>query len=112
VIQQLHGDEALIALPLMQMRHPELTPDTWQDFVKTLEGDGGGVVSVRCENGYVYGLLVYESQRTDDGEQAISVTDIVSLKLTGQENSRSKLLDWIDHHARESACNRVEINLS
>ncbi|MBT3558942.1 MAG: hypothetical protein HN644_05450 [Rhodospirillales bacterium] len=110
--QALHDDEVLTALPLMQMCHPHLTLDSWQEKAKELKANGGGVVAVKYENGCIYGILVFEMRCLPCGDKIISATDIISLKLTGQENCRSRLLDWIDEFAQKTACKRVEINLS
>lgn len=73
---------------------------------------GGGVAAVRCERGYYYGLLLFEPVETAEGGRVLSVTDIVALTLTGQENVRSLMLEWSDRRARELGCERIDIRLN
>lgn len=99
------------ALPIVQLRYPEMTADSWERHVRGLLSTGGGVAAVRCERGYIYGILMYEPIEESGGERVLNVKDIVALKLTGQENVRSLMLEWSDQRARELNCERIDISL-
>ncbi len=99
------------ALPIVQLRYPEMTADSWVEHVQDLLKTGGGVAAVRCERGYIYGILMYEPTEELEGERVLKIRDIVALKLTGRENVRSLMLDWSDQRARELNCGRIDINL-
>lgn len=80
--------------------------------MQALGEHGGGVAAVQCERGYFYGILLFEPVETPQGERVLSVTDIVALTLTGQENVRSLMLEWSDRRARELDCERIDIRLN
>ncbi len=110
-VQKLRNDEMLSALPLLQLRYPDLTANTWQEQAAALDRGDGGVVAVQCENGYTYGLMVFEVQTRGD-VPTICVTELIGLRLTGQENCEPRLLEWIHNHASEVSCKHIEISLS
>jgi len=110
-VRQIPEKEAPSTLPLVQLKSPETTAVSWKDRVHELYEHGGGVVVVQCERGYFYGLLLYEPRNTLKHEHVLSITDLVALKLTGQENVRSLMLEWCDQRARELKCERIDIKL-
>ncbi|MBC8240940.1 MAG: hypothetical protein H8E30_10755 [Alphaproteobacteria bacterium] len=73
---------------------------------------GGGVAAVQCERGYFYGILIFDPVETPEGGRILTVTDIVALTLTGQENVRSLMLEWSDRRARDLDCERIDIRLN
>lgn len=99
-------------MPLIQLKHPDMTIDAWKDRMHALCEHGGGVAAVQCERGYFYGILLFEPVEAPDGANVLTITDIVSVKLTGQENVRPLMLEWCDQHARELDCERIDIQLS
>ncbi len=98
-------------MALVQLRHPEMTLADWQGRVGKLQEIGGGVAAVESERGYLYGVMVYETDAETSGNRVLHVTDMVTLTLTGGENARSLLLDWSENRARELRCDRMEIDL-
>lgn len=80
--------------------------------MRELCGHGGGVAAVQCEQGYFYGILLFEPDENENGERVLNVTDIVALTLTGKENVRSLMLEWSDRCARDLACERIDIRLN
>lgn len=111
-VRQISEQEAPSALPLVQLRYPEMTAASWKCRVQELGEHGGGIAAVQCERGYFYGILLFEPAETPEGERVLNVTDVVALTLTGQENVRSLMLEWSDQHARDLDCERIDIRLN
>ncbi len=111
-VQQLSEQDAHSALPLVQLRYPEMTAAAWKDRMRELCDHDGGVAAVQCERGYFYGILMFEPVESPEGERVLNVTDIVALTLTGQENVRSMMLEWSDRRARDLNCERIDIRLN
>jgi len=111
-VRQLPEQEAHSALPLVQLRYPEMTAESWKTRMCELSEHGGGVAVAQCERGYFYGILLFEPKESPEGERVLNVMDIVALTLTGQENVRSLMLQWSDKQARDLGCERIDIRLS
>lgn len=111
-VRQISEQEAPSALPLVQLKYPEMTAEAWKDRMRALCDHGGGVAAVQCERGYFYGILLFEPLEAPGGDHVLAITDIVAVKLTGQENVRSLMLEWSDQHARELDCERIDIQLN
>ena len=83
---QLSVDDAVLAFPLVSLRHPALTLREWRGTVRRLTQNPrtrGGLMMVRNLRGCVLAVFVYRLREPLVGGIVLRVTDVIMARLPG-----------------------------
>ncbi len=104
----LPASRILQAYPLIREAAPEVTLDQWRRYARALARrrpkPGGGIVALRCENGYIRGLFSYRIVPDLVRGRTLVVDCLVASTLFSPAEVVDTLLAEIERIARRHRC--------
>ncbi len=111
----LPGEAALEALPLLHVTWPNVTADSWREylrFVGARAGEGSaGVIALRDTADYICGVMVYEVERDLLEGRVLTVSVFTAVDLANSPVPACKLLDAARATADDFGCAGLQIRL-
>lgn len=104
----LPASRILQAYPLVREAAPEVTLDQWRQYARALirprPRQGGGIVALRCENGYIRGLFSYRIEPDLVAGRTLVVDCLVASSLFSPSEVVDALLAEVERIARRHRC--------
>jgi hypothetical protein len=95
-----------LAWPLVRLRYPDWTLETWLAEARTLLADEGiaGVLAVQNDAGYIYAVCGYQIDGGEHGHAELALRTIANVGWCGSADPLSPLLCEVEAIAREHGC--------
>ena len=106
----LADHQLALALPLVQITWPELDMAAWQDFARSICGEGGGMLVLKDDD-YICGVLAYRRQAGLSGA-VLSVPLFTVVDLANRPHIAKVLVDAVERLAKQLGCLSVHLEFN
>jgi hypothetical protein len=115
-VAALSGDEAPLALPLIQATWRDTDLASWRSFVASFNdgtaASGSGVLALRDSAEAICGIIAFRIDRDLRVGPVLAVHMFTAVDLANSTRPVRALLDTVDAQARERGCAGIQIRLS
>jgi len=104
----LADHQLAMALPLVQITWPETDLAAWQEFVRAIRAEGGGLLAL-TEDGYICGVMAYR-RRAGLKEPVLSVPLFTVADLANRMGVAQALVEAADMLRERLGCETIEMD--
>ncbi len=100
------------AWPLVHLRYPDWTMDTWLAEARTLlaEEGAGGILAAETNAGYIYAVCGYQMDPCDGSGTALDVRIVANVGWRGTADPLASLLKVVEGVARDHGFARIRVD--
>ena len=97
------------AWPLVRLRYPDWTLDTWLGEAGTLMADErpAGLLAAETGTGYIYAVCGYVVDRAGVVGEELSLPIVASIRWRGFDDPLERLVDAVESIGRDRGCRRA-----
>jgi hypothetical protein len=116
VVKPLAPEQIPQAFALVSIFDERLSQDAWCEYAaavveKADNGVGRGIMTVQCEEGYIYGLSVYHLKQELRRGRVLEIENFAVADLISAKTAAALLLESLESIARAQQCGCMSLRL-